>query len=61
MLDKDLESKDARINMRQAINTYMKDTWIMKIVLVSVPSDFLSRVLNLGTRFLFSGGELSQP
>ena len=52
VLDEDLESKDAKINLKQ---------WIMKIVLASVPSVFLPHVLNLGTRFLFSGGELSQP
>ena len=36
-------------------------TWIVKIMLARTPSVFLPHVLNLGTRFLFSGGELSQP
>ena len=36
-------------------------TWIVKTVLACAPSVFLPHVLNLGTRFLFSGGELSQP
>ena len=41
VLDKDLKRKGFKINMMLAINIYMKGTWIMKIVLVSVPSDFL--------------------
>ena len=36
-------------------------TWIEKIVLVCVLSLHLTLRLNLETRFLFSGGELSQP
>ena len=52
VLDEDLESKEVKINMKH---------WVMKIVSDCVPSVFLPHVLNLGMRFLFSGGELSQP
>ena len=57
VLDKDLKSKGFKINMMQWINNFEEENWIEKIMLVSVPSDFLSHVFNLGTRFLFSGGE----
>ena len=61
VLDKDLVIKEVRINMMLRINNFEEENWINKIVLASVPSDFLSHVLNLGTRFLFSRGELSHP
>ena len=39
-LSEDLESKDIKINMKQGINVSMKGSWIMKIVIVRVPSSF---------------------
>ena len=39
-LSEDLESKDIKINMKQGINVPMKGSWIMKIVIVRVPSSF---------------------
>ena len=57
----DLESKDAKINLKQWLNTFEKemdhedcDSFVTTFFL-------LPHVLNLGTRFLFSGGELSHP
>ena len=47
--------------LEQWTNIFEKGNWIDKFVLASVPSVFLPHVLNLGMRFLFSGGELSQP
>ena len=61
MLGEDLASKDAKINMTQGVDIFKKGSWIKKILLVCAPSVILPHVLNLGTRFLFSGGELSQP
>ena len=37
MLDEDLESKDAKINLKQWINIFEKGNWIMKIVLALCP------------------------
>ena len=55
------QSKDVKIDIMQWINIPGKGSWIEKIVIVLWPPSFLPHVLNLGTRFLFSGGELSQP
>ena len=61
MLDEDLEDKDVKSNVMQYIGIFEKGNWIMKIVLALCPSVFLPHDLNLGTRFLFSRGELSHP
>ena len=61
VLDEDHEIKDAKTNMMQWINIFDEGSWIKKIVIDNIPSVFLPHVLNLGTRFLFSGNELSQP
>ena len=36
-LDEDLKSKDVKINMKQWINIFEKDSWIVKIVLALCP------------------------
>ena len=61
VLDEVLESKDVKIHLNQWINIFEKGKRIMKIVVVLWPPILLPHVLNLGTRFLFSGGELSHP
>ena len=61
VLDEDLESKDVKIKMMQWINILEKNNGIVKIVLAFVSPFPLTLRLNLGTRFLFSGGELSHP
>src|SRR4051812_40451630 len=48
VLDKGLESKDAKINMMQLINIFEKSSWIMKIALDLCPLFLLPYVLNLG-------------
>ena len=54
--------QDIEIKMMQGINIFDKDSWILELMLlVCVPFVFLPHALNLGARFLFSGGELSQP
>ena len=60
VLDEDLESKDAKINLSRQINNPRRQL-DHEVVMLSVPFVFLPHVLNLGTRFLFSGGELSHP
>ena len=37
MLDEDLESKDVKINLKQWINIFERDSWIMKIMLAMCP------------------------
>ena len=59
-LDEDLESKDVKINWSNESTSSRSATWIVKIVLVCFPHHLTLR-LNLETRFLFSGGELSYP
>ena len=60
MLDGVLKAR-RRDKDEDQINILEKNSWIVKIVLALCPLCFLPHVLNLGTRFLFSGGELSQP
>ena len=61
MFDEDPESKDDKINLKQWINIIDEGNWIEKIVLAFVSPFPLTLRMNLGTRFLFSGGELSHP
>ena len=61
MLDEDPESKDDKINLKQRINDLMKCHLDHEdCVSFCVPFHLTLR-LNLGTGFLFSGGELSHP
>lgn len=53
--------QDVKTRMMIESTSLWSATWIMKIVLDCAPSVSLPHVLNLGTRFLFSGGELSHP
>jgi hypothetical protein len=61
MLDEDSEGKDVKINLK-AMDQHLREGQLDHEVGVSLVSPLsLTLRLNLGTRFLFSGGELSQP
>ena len=61
MLDKDPEGKDVRINFK-AMDPHLREGQLDHEDCDSLcPLCLLTLRLNLGTRFLFSGGELSHP
>ena len=58
----DVVLKARRRDQGDAMNQHPREIHLDREDRVSLyPSAFLPHVLNLGTRFLFSGGELSQP
>ena len=59
-LHEDFESKDVKVKF-EAMNQHPREEQLDHEDCVSCVPLHLTLCLNLGTRFLFSGGELSHP
>ena len=61
VFDEDLESRVVKTKMMHGIDAPMKCNSDREDGVALCPLYLLPHVLNLGTRFLLSGGELSHP